>query len=151
MPLVGNQVGAKVRISYKSCHVGRDRWLPWQLPTPVAKEWIEFRVYHIPAGARETTEVWNVSRIFPPVTIQEHNFIMPLQLGKDILTPTADDTNAIGEASLLESLLSEVCMIPVFFNRVHTTFGSCGRSHHRGRVPVTTAHLQHSLRMGQRR
>jgi len=69
--------------------------------------------------------MWKISRVFAPVTIQKHDVIVALQLGKDPLSPAAEDAYLLGEASLLESLLGEVRMIRVSFNRVHATIGAC--------------------------
>jgi hypothetical protein len=68
--------------------------------------------------------MWKISRIFAPITIQKHDVISALQLGKDALSPSAENANAFGEASLLESLVGEVRMIPVSFNSVHPTVGA---------------------------
>jgi hypothetical protein len=91
--------------------------------------------------------MWKISWVFAPVTIQKHDVIVALQLGKDVLSPAAEDLYLLGEASLLESLLGEVRMMQVSFNRVHVAVRSSRGSHHGSRVPVTTTNLQHSSRM----
>src|SRR5438309_10523963 len=82
MPFSRNHVCAEVRISYKTCQVGLDRWFSRQPPSPAPKEWIEISGYNNAAGTRETAEMWNVSRILTPITVQKHNVVTALQPGK---------------------------------------------------------------------
>ena len=88
-----------------------------------------------------------VSWVFAPVTVQKHNIIATLQLGKDALSPAAEDADAPGEASLQESLLGKFCMMRVSFNSVHAAVRSSRGCHHSSRVTVTATNLQHSSRM----
>src|SRR3990172_2847411 len=108
MPFARNHVCAEARVSYEACQVGLDRWLSRQPSAPAAKEWGEIRGYDNAAGTRETAEMWKVSWVFAPVTVQKHDVIVALQLGKDVLSKAAEDTDAPREGSLLESLLGEV-------------------------------------------
>src|SRR2546425_10243022 len=55
---------------------------PGNLP-PAAKEWVEVGGYDNAAGTRETAEMWNVSWIFAPVTVQKHDIVTAVQLRKD--------------------------------------------------------------------
>src|SRR6266704_5294660 len=96
MPFAGNYVGAEVRISYKSCQVGLDRWLSRQPSAPAAKEWVEIRGYDNAAGTRETTKMSKVSWVFVPVTVQKQDIIATLQFWKDALSPAAEDADAPG-------------------------------------------------------
>ena len=147
MPFARNHVCAEVRISYKACQIGLDRWLSRQPSTPAAKEWVKIRGHNNATATRETTEVWNVARVFAPVTVQKHDILATLQLGKDALSPAAEDADASGEASLQESLFGKFCMMRVSFNSVHVAVRSSRGSHHSSRVPVTTTNLQHSSRV----
>src|SRR2546425_10378231 len=123
---------------------------PGNLP-PAAKEWVEVGGYDNAAGTRETAEMWNVSWIFGPVTVQKHDIVTAVQLRKDAQSPDTEDSDALGEISLLEGLFCKSRMLVVLFNRVHPTVGSSRGSHHGGCVPVAAADLQYSLRVRQRR
>jgi len=67
-----------MRISDKACQVGLYCWLSWQPSSPAAKEWVEIRGYDNAARMRETAKMWNVSRIFAPVTVEKHYVILAL-------------------------------------------------------------------------
>ncbi len=78
MPFARNYVCAEVRISYEARQVGLDRWLSRQSSSPAAKEWVEIGGYDNAAGMSETAEMWNVSWVFAPVTVQKHDVIVAL-------------------------------------------------------------------------
>src|SRR5207245_6223039 len=111
------------------------------------KECVKIRGYKNAARTRETEEVWKVPRVFAPVTVQKHDIIATLQLGKDALSPAAEDADASGEASFQESLFGKFCMMRVSFNSVHVTIRSSRGSHQGSRVPVTKTNIQHSSRL----
>src|SRR2546425_11037286 len=113
---------------------------PGNLP-PAAKEWVEVGGYDNAAGTRETAEMWNVSWIFAPVTVQKHDVVAALQLGKDVLSSPTEDSDSPKETSLMERLLCKSNMLWVLFNRVHMTVRSSRGSHHGGCVPVAAADL----------
>src|SRR5213080_4884416 len=94
MPFAGNHIRAEVWISYKPCQVGLDRQLSRQPSAPAAKERVEIGGYDNAARMRETAEMWKVSWIFPPVTIQEHDVVAPLQLGKDVLSSPTENIDS---------------------------------------------------------
>ena len=129
------------------CQVRLDGWFSRQPSPPAAKEWVEIRGYDNAPGARETAEMWKVSWVFAPVTVQKHNVIVALQPGKDVLSPATENAYLPRKASLLESLLGKFCMMRVSFDSVHVAVRSSRGSHHSSRVPVTTTNLQHSSRM----
>src|SRR2546427_10499589 len=93
----------------------------------------------------------NLSGIFAQVPVQKHAIVRAVQLGKDAQSPDTEDSDALGEISLLEGLFCKSRMLWVLFNRVHPTVGSSRGSHHGGCVPVAAADLQYSLRVRQRR
>src|SRR3989442_3929867 len=128
MPFARNHIRAKMRIPYKTCQVGFDRWLSRQPSAPAAEEWDEIRGYDKAAGTRETAEMWNVSWIFAPVTVQKHDVVAALQLGKDVLSSPTEDSESPNEISLLEGLFCKRRMLCVIFNRVLMSVRySCGR------------------------
>jgi hypothetical protein len=86
-------------------------------------------------------EMWNVSWIFAPITIQKHNVIAALQLGKNVFSSPTKDFDAPREISLLERLLCKSRMLWVLFNCVYMTVRSCRGSHHGGRVSVAAPDL----------
>ncbi len=78
VPLARNDVCLEVRISYKLGYVGLDRWLSRQPSAPAAKERVEIRGHDNAAGTREAAEMWKVSWVFAPVTVQKHDVIVAL-------------------------------------------------------------------------
>ena len=78
MPFAWNHVCPEAGISYDPCQVGLDCRLSWQSSAPAAEEWVEVRGHDNAAGTRETAEMWNVSWVFAPVTIQKHYVIVAL-------------------------------------------------------------------------
>src|SRR2546422_8130362 len=119
MPFSRNHVCAKMRISYETCQVGLDRWFSRQLASPASKEWVEIRGYNNTAGTRETAEMWNVSWIFAPVTVQKHNVVAALQPSKDAESSSTENSDVPRKISLLERLLCKSCMQRIPFNRIH--------------------------------
>src|SRR6267143_4495675 len=102
MPFARNHVCAEVRISHKPCQVGLDRRLSGQPCAPAAEKRVEIGGYDNAAGMRETAEMWKVSWIFAPVTIQEHNVVALLQLGNDAFSSPTDNIDSPREIALLE-------------------------------------------------
>src|SRR5438445_768762 len=141
MPFSRNHVCAEVWISYEACQVGLDRWLSGQPASPAPKEWVEIRGYNNAARTRETAEMWNVSWVFAPVTIQKHNVVAALQPGKDAQSSPTENSDLPRQISLLERLLCKSCMRRILFNRIHMTIWPGRRSHHRSRVPMAAANL----------
>src|SRR2546428_6908659 len=105
MPFAGNYVCPEVWSSYEPCQIGLDRQLARQSSVPASKEWVEIRGYDNATRTRETAKMRYVSWIFPPVTVQKHNIVAALQPRKDILSPPAYDSDALGEISVLECFL----------------------------------------------
>src|SRR6267143_3470099 len=105
MPFARNNVCAEVRISHKPCQVGLDRRLSGQPSAPAAEKRVEIGGYDNAAGACETAEMWKVSWIFAPVTVQKHNIVTALQLGKDAFSSPTENIDSPREIPPLERLL----------------------------------------------
>src|SRR2546427_12670712 len=117
MPFSRYHVCAEVWISYEACQVGLDRWFSRQPASPAPKEWVEIRGYNNAAGTRETAEMWNISWIFVPVTVQKHNVVAALQPGKNAQSSPTENSDRPRKVSLLERLLCKSRMQWIPFNR----------------------------------